>query len=128
MEKNIFFTLFKEAENDSRYHAEGLKLEIAEQIFKFMEKREVNQTKLAEIMGVNRAYISRILKGNVNLTIETLGKISCGLNSEWKIELRELEKSEKEILSDGFWNENAEPTRVFLMPPSENEKVQAQGA
>lgn len=110
---NTFFSLFKEAEKDSKYYAEGLKIEIAELIYNAMEKKGINQTRLAELLDVNRAYMSRILKGNVNLTIETLAKIGKGLDSEWKIKLNEIEANAIPKNYDASWTN--QQTRIFNM-------------
>lgn len=116
---NTFFSLFNEIEHDVNYYSEGIKLEIAEQIHHFMEKKEINQTQLAELLDVNRAYVSRILKGNVNVTVETLAKIGKGLNAEWKINLRESDANARPNNYDISWN-TPEQTRIFLMPPISN--------
>ena len=69
---NFFATMFAEAESRDAFHVAGVKIEIAEQIYRMMEKRNITQSDLARKLGKNRAYISKILKGTTNFTIETL--------------------------------------------------------
>ena len=42
----------------------------------------MNQRKLAELMGVTPQHISKIVKGQENLTLETIGKLSEALQIE----------------------------------------------
>lgn len=49
--------------------------EIAMQMLDRMEELGINQNQLAEKMGCSRQYISKVLKGRENLSLETLYKI-----------------------------------------------------
>ena len=46
------------------------------------DKKELNQKKLAELADVSPQQISKILKGNENLTLKTIAKFSEILNTE----------------------------------------------
>jgi len=98
---NLFNTLFAEAEKRDEFHAAGVKIEIAEQIFRMMEKRNITQADFARKLGKNRAYVSRILKGNTNFTIETLVLIARNLEAEWDFQLADIEKPETKV----YWME-----------------------
>ena len=45
-----------------------------------MEDLHMTQSSLAELMGCSQQYVSRILKGHENLSIETICKIEDALN------------------------------------------------
>ncbi len=45
-----------------------------------MEELGLNQTQFAKLMGCSQQYISKILKGNENLSLETISKIEECLN------------------------------------------------
>ena len=45
-----------------------------------MEELGLTQKSVAERMGCSQQYISRVLKGNENLSIETISKIEDALN------------------------------------------------
>ena len=47
-----------------------------------MEELELTQKALAERMGCSQKYISRVLKGTENLSIETISKIENALHLE----------------------------------------------
>lgn len=46
------------------------------------DNKDLSQTKLAELLNVTPQYISKILKGHENLTLETIAKLSEALNVE----------------------------------------------
>ncbi|RCK75787.1 MAG: hypothetical protein OZSIB_3730 [Candidatus Ozemobacter sibiricus] len=102
----LFATLFAEAEKRDEYHVAGIKIEIAEQIYTMMEKRGVNQSELARRLGKNRAYISKILKGTTNFTVDTLVRIARKLDAEWDIRLRESDRPQNKVFFLGDrWSE-----------------------
>lgn len=111
---SLFATLFAEAEKRDEYHVAGIKIEIAEQIYTMMEKRGVSQSDLARRLGKNRAYISKILKGTTNFTVDTLVRIARKLNAEWDIQLCESERPEKRVFFLGDrWSEQMRPGGNF---------------
>ncbi|MBD3276467.1 MAG: helix-turn-helix domain-containing protein [Candidatus Marinimicrobia bacterium] len=76
----------KEYENDPEFIAEDLFLDIIESIYAIMDKNEdLNQSKLAEKMGVSRSYISKLFNNRQNMTLETLAKLSIALKSTVEI-------------------------------------------
>lgn len=44
-----------------------------------MEELHMTQKQLSELMGCSQQYISKVLKGQENLSLETLSKIECCL-------------------------------------------------
>jgi len=56
-------------------------------VVKQMKLQKINQSKLAELSGLSRPTISRCLQGKVNLTIKTLAKLGCALNTRWSFSL-----------------------------------------
>lgn len=57
--------------------------QIARRIIAIIKKREeLNQVKLAELVGVTPQQISKIVKGHENLTLETIYKLSKALSVE----------------------------------------------
>lgn len=53
--------------------------EIAMQMLDKMEQMKITQKQLAERMNCSQQYISKILKGKENLSLETLTKIENAL-------------------------------------------------
>ncbi|MDQ3133801.1 MAG: helix-turn-helix transcriptional regulator [Acidobacteriota bacterium] len=73
---DCFANLFKRFEQSDAYHIDGAKLEISEQIYLAMEQQGVSNAELARRLSKSRAYITKVLQGNVNFTIESLVKIA----------------------------------------------------
>jgi transcriptional regulator with XRE-family HTH domain len=71
--------------------------QIARRIIAIIRNRqELNQVKLAEMVGVSAQQISKIVKGQENLTLETIYKLSQALGEEL-ITFPEYEYSQKLI-------------------------------
>ena len=54
--------------------------QIAMMMLDKMDELNMTQKKLAELMGCNQQYVSKVLKGQENLSLETLSKIERCLN------------------------------------------------
>ena len=68
-------------EDDPRFIAEELKLAFADDLVRLLEARGLKRTELAEKLGTNRGYITRVLDTEYNLTIETMARIAHALGA-----------------------------------------------
>jgi plasmid maintenance system antidote protein VapI len=84
---NRFQKLLDKYEGDPRYIAEGLLVDTNEQVVRLMEQRGVNRTQLAALLDVSSAYVTKLLKGNENLTIKQLVRLSAALDSSVNVEI-----------------------------------------
>ena len=66
--------------NDPEYVAEGLAIKVTEEMLECLELKGLNQSWLADQMGVSRAHVSRILNARPNMTLLTIAKIAVALN------------------------------------------------
>jgi ribosome-binding protein aMBF1 (putative translation factor) len=73
---------WKEAAQARRANKEWLRYsqKIAMRMLDKMEELDITQKQLAERMGCSQQYVSKILKGCENLSLETLSKIENALN------------------------------------------------
>ncbi len=82
--RDRFDTLLKKFQDDPQFIAEGLLLDINEQLVKLLQEQGVSKSTLAQKLGVSNAYVSKLLNGNENLTIKQLVKIAtvlgCGID------------------------------------------------
>ena len=90
--KQSFAEMFHELEHAGELYVEWAKIDVAEQISLAMRRRDVNKARLARLLGKSRAYVTQILQGDANFTIETLVKIARSLECE--LELRMTPKQE----------------------------------
>lgn len=56
--------------------------DISDQIYELMESANINKTELAEKLGSSKAFVSKILRGDANMTLKTLTKIVFALGGE----------------------------------------------
>jgi ribosome-binding protein aMBF1 (putative translation factor) len=84
--------VFAESEKDPRWakaYAEAdLEVRLAIQIAKAREKARMTQGQLARAAGTTQSVISRIERGNQNLTVKTLSRIAAVLHATLVIQLQ----------------------------------------
>ena len=66
------------------YHEEGLFLDVATRVIDAMENRGITRSDLARRLGVNPAYITKILHGHANLSLESLAKVAFAMGLKWE--------------------------------------------
>ena len=86
--------VFAGSEKDPRwkeaYAQAGIEVRIALQIAKARVKARLTQGQLAEAAGTTQSVISRIERGNQNLTVRTLSRIAAVLHTALVVQLRHL--------------------------------------
>lgn len=60
-----------------------------------MKQLGLNQSALAQRMNVSRPYISKVMKGDVNISFATAAKLARALQMDFFPVLRERETEEK---------------------------------
>ena len=74
------------------YWFETLQNEIYRMVADFIREEGMNQTQLAEKLGVSKGYISQILNGNFNYTLKKMIQLSLALNRVPAFEFKNLEQ------------------------------------
>ncbi|MDU9047949.1 MAG: helix-turn-helix transcriptional regulator [Candidatus Electrothrix sp. Rat3] len=74
-EYKSFSDLWERIEDDQEYLIEKNILEFTLQLQQLMEKRGISKTELADNYGSSKAYITKVMRGNANFTIETMTKL-----------------------------------------------------
>lgn len=95
----------KEFENDPEFVLDGILLAINEKICKILVKKGMNFKDFARRLDVSPAYVSKLLNGKPNLTIESLVKIALALDLKPEIDLKEIKsiiKISNEYSQDDF--------------------------
>jgi transcriptional regulator with XRE-family HTH domain len=70
---------YEELLNDVEFHIEGLKFDFAEEVSKYLEEEGVTRAELARKMGTSPAWITKMLRTNWNMTMETMAKLAFAL-------------------------------------------------
>jgi transcriptional regulator with XRE-family HTH domain len=77
----------REATDSWLLDIEGAKIDFALALNKLMERHSVSRKALAERLGVSLPMITKILRGDTNLTIETMVRATRAANGHLKLEL-----------------------------------------
>src|SRR5881296_213097 len=75
-----FASLFDRLERSESSEIDAAKLEISEQIYLAMERQGVSKADLARRLGKSRAYVTKVLQGRTNFTLESIVRITRALN------------------------------------------------
>ncbi len=73
-----------EARKHPAFHEAALLHAIARRVIEAMEVRDVSRTELARRMDVSPAYVTKILRGHANLSLESLAKLAFALDLQWE--------------------------------------------
>ncbi len=80
-EKTFTSLLARARERDSYWTGRAVH-EFTEDIFTLMEQRGVTRAELARRMGSSPAYVTKMLRGNTNFTIESMVRIARALDGK----------------------------------------------
>ena len=82
-------------EGDPDYEFDGVAIAVGEQIVDRMEELGMTQADLARKMGVSRARISQILRGNDNLTLKSIVAVAIGLDCRVDLQLKHAKSARR---------------------------------
>jgi transcriptional regulator with XRE-family HTH domain len=77
------------ARQTHEYRAEGASIEFTNAMVTRMRQTGVSRSELARKIKANPAYVSKILRGDTNFTLDTMVKIAGALDSELHCDLRQ---------------------------------------
>lgn len=84
--------------DDVDFLTEKAILGFTEQVVSYMEKNNINRAELAKRLNVSKAFVTKLLNGNPNLTIKTMVSLAKTLDCDLRLELRaehEVETKQK---------------------------------
>jgi transcriptional regulator with XRE-family HTH domain len=87
MKPKTFPELFDEAERHEDYWVAGAILAFTEGLARVMEREGVSRAELARRLGATPAYVTKILRGNVNFTLATMVRLARALGAELQVQL-----------------------------------------
>jgi transcriptional regulator with XRE-family HTH domain len=95
---NFFDDYYSTAHKRPAYVAAGVCLALAKNIEALMNSQGITNSDLAVRLGCSKAYVTKLLRGDANLTVNTIAKISIALDAEFnfamiqKSKYKEMEK------------------------------------
>jgi transcriptional regulator with XRE-family HTH domain len=87
--------MLAELDTSVSYQVESVKLEITEQIYIAMQEQGIGKAELARRLEKSRAYVTKILQGTANFTIESLVKIALALGCELKFQFSPIQQEQR---------------------------------
>ena len=92
METNRSFSqLFKEARRHDDYWTEGLLVELTEELARWMIEKKISRSELAARIGSSPPYVTKVLRGNVDVNVSMMAKLARALGAEVRIQLVEVQ-------------------------------------
>ncbi len=86
MSENALFNQWTGAgEHPIEYAMAGLVVTLTDDIARIMEEQNLDREQLAERMGVSRQFVTRLLNGTSNLTLEMLLRLARALDHDLRI-------------------------------------------
>jgi transcriptional regulator with XRE-family HTH domain len=71
-----FGELIEEAKKRDAYGAAAITLEFTEGLFDLMQSNSISPKELAKRVGTSEAYVTKVLRGDINLTIGSMVKLA----------------------------------------------------
>ena len=87
MKKKSFKELLNEAKGQDTYWIGSAILDFTEGLYKMMEANGVSGSDLARRLGVSPAYITKVLRGNINFTIDSMVRLVRAAGGEVHIQV-----------------------------------------
>lgn len=89
MKKTTWFQhKIEQFKNDPEFQLEEFILKLTEDICIKMEEKNINRAQLADILGVSRPAVTKILNGTTNFTLKKLFSIAAALDQDLEIYLK----------------------------------------
>lgn len=85
--ENWFGKLIEEYKDDVDFITEGIVLNLNEKIVSKMKDLRISRADLARRLGVTKAFVTKLLNGNHNLTVKTMVSIAKALESDLTLDL-----------------------------------------
>jgi len=86
-ETRWFEQMLDQARDTFEFRLETVIIEFTEKIATIMEEKNITRAELARRLGVSRAFVTKLLNGNPNLTIKTMMSIADVLGCDVNLDL-----------------------------------------
>jgi len=98
MRKNLerYGELFARAETSTDYWSEAAAHELIQELELRMERQGVSRAELARRLGTSKAYVTKVLGGNVNFTLATMARLAEALGAELYVRLNDRGTAERQ--------------------------------
>jgi len=87
MKKKSFKEFLDQAKTRNTYWVGSLILDFTEGLHRIMEAKGVSRSELARRLGVSPAYITKVLRGNVNFTSDSMVRLVRAAGGEVSVQV-----------------------------------------
>lgn len=87
-----FAEMVKELRQSPTYAREAARDSISDQICRKMERRKVSRAEMARRLKTSRSYVTQLLQGNGNFTLDKMAEIARALGCELRVQLVETKE------------------------------------
>lgn len=101
------------------YWLEILQNELFRQVTEYLKSEQINQTQLAEKLGVSKGYISQIMNGNFNFTFKKLIELSLAIGKAPVLEFKPMDEF---IINDNILRFNMKYSTLYNMDAPKSSK------
>ena len=95
MKKKSFKELLDEAKERDTYWAASMILDFTEGLHKIMEANGITRSDLARRLRVSPAYITKVLRGNVNFTVDSMVRLVRAAGGEVHIQVEQRPQNKR---------------------------------
>ncbi len=125
-----FQNMLDRSKKRDQFWVETAILEFTEEMAARMDQLKVTNSQLAERLNVNPAFVTKLLRGKNNFTIETMVKLSRALDAELRVHMQPAgtvsqwinflkEKPAPQPAQQSAWDSRAF-TKILAFPSSPN--------
>lgn len=116
---NEFISQFLEASKQSAaFYVEAAKIDFALELNRLLERRGMTKAALARAMGVSKPMVTKVLRGDANLTIETMVKAARAAGGQIHVKICDEN-------ADGRWFELLRSTGPVRQVHDDRQAVQS---
>ena len=95
--KTWFSETLAEFKQDFEFRLDAKILDFTEQICEVMERKGISRSELAESLGKNKSYVSRVLNGHVNLTLKTMLQFAEAVSEELDLRVGKAAEVDEQV-------------------------------
>jgi len=115
---NMFEKMIADAQTRNTYWEELAIIKFSEEVCQLMEKQGVSRAELARRLNKSQAWVTKLLGGSNNFTLETMVRVSRALGGELNVR---VQPEGTQAVWDEQWERNQLAAPQVDMPPMQIE-------
>jgi len=84
---NAFKKMVEQARRNPDYWAAGIAMDFAAGVDVLMKRKNISRSELASRIGTSLPYITKVMRGDANFTLETMAKIAMAVDATVDVRL-----------------------------------------